>query len=131
MFLILVYGMEVGRANLPTKDSPLLPVGRPKIMWILCALDKPKPFGMWTCQKGNRKDISKNLKIYFGEKASNYLDLLYQWEEILGTILYLFLKIIKKQKKDLSCVRILHLAHRKHNGGDAQGNFMHDYGIVF
>ena len=81
----------------------------------------PKPFGMWTCQRKTEDILAKSLKLFFEKRISNYLDLLDQWEKILSTISLPFLENTQKAQEDLRRVRLLHLAHQKHNGGDAQG----------
>ena len=82
---------------------------------------QPKPFGMWTCQRKTEDILAKSLKLFFRKGVSNYVDLLDQWEEILGAVSLSFLKNTQKAQEDLRRVRLLHLAYEKHNGGDAQG----------
>ncbi len=73
----------------------------------------PKPFGICTCQRKTEEILRKAQEFLFGETSSDYLTLLKYWEE--------YLESPQQAKEDLKRVRLLHLAHEKHNGGDAQG----------
>lgn len=82
---------------------------------------EPKPFGMWTCQRRTEEILAKSLKLFSRKSVSDYLNLLDQWEKILDSSSLAFLENNEKAQEDLRRVRLLHLAHQKHNGGDAQG----------
>lgn len=82
---------------------------------------QPTPFGMWTCQKKTEEILKTGFNVLMKNKAKNYKDLLEQWGHSLENNKFSFLEDIKKAKQDLKHVYLLHLAHEKHNGGDAQG----------
>jgi len=81
----------------------------------------PKPFGMWMCQQQTQRILEESLEKLFDEKAHDYTELLLLWEKYMEKDQLFFITDKGKAKEALKCIRILHLAHTKHNGGDAQG----------
>lgn len=82
---------------------------------------QPSFFGMWTCQKKTQEILEVSLQVLLGKKADNYENLLKEWKFFLENERIHFLEDIKQAKEDLKRLQILHQAHEKHNGGDAQG----------
>ena len=84
---------------------------------------KPAPFGMWTCGKKTQQLLMKGKKYIFGDSGKTFLfeDLLEFWICSLTHINLPFDVSIPDAIDALQKLKILHLAHLQHNGGDATG----------
>jgi hypothetical protein len=84
---------------------------------------RPAPFGMWTCGQKTQHLLMKGKKYIFENSAETFLfeDLIEFWTSSLPHINLPFDVSISDAIDALQKVRILHLAHLQHNGGDATG----------
>ena len=82
---------------------------------------KPRPFGMWTCQKETEKILTNGLWALFQETPGAYRETLKKWEILLENTTFPFLEDSKKAQESVKRVFLLNEAHQAHNGGDAQG----------
>jgi hypothetical protein len=82
---------------------------------------QPQPFGMWTCQKKTEEILKTALPFPLKGKIDGYVNLLNYWINYIKATPPTFLKSSQKSIESLEQVRLLHLAHKNHNGGDSQG----------
>lgn len=83
---------------------------------------EPHFFGMWTSGKMTEDILSKGLDILFNKSTSDFVKLLDTWMQIIQERSLPFVTNIDTIIESLKRLKILHLAHKHHNGGDATGN---------
>lgn len=83
---------------------------------------QPSYFGMWTSGKLTQEILSDGAHLFFQSQEEDFLKLLELWINKLQQISVPFLIDQTLAIESLKRIKILHLAHLKHNGGDATGN---------
>jgi ectoine hydroxylase-related dioxygenase (phytanoyl-CoA dioxygenase family) len=83
---------------------------------------KPSYFGMWTSGELTQEILSQGAHLFFQSKGENFVKLLELWIDKLQQISLPFSLDKGLVIESLKQIKILHLAHLKHNGGDATGN---------
>jgi hypothetical protein len=90
--------------------------------------DKPIPaiepnfFGMWTCGEMTENVLSKGLTILLNKSTSDFVELIDTWMQIIEERSLPFVKDAGSSLESFKKLKILHLAHKNHNGGDATGS---------
>lgn len=82
---------------------------------------KPSYFGMWTSGGLTQKILSQGATFFFQSKETDFLKLLELWIEKIEQASLPFSIDQVLAVESLNRIKILHLAHLKHNGGDATG----------
>lgn len=83
---------------------------------------EPYFFGMWTSGKMTEDILSKGLAILFNRSTSDFVELLDTWIQIIQEKSLPFVTNVGSIFESFKKLKILHLAHKNHNGGDATGN---------
>lgn len=83
---------------------------------------QPSYFGMWTSGELTLKILSEGAAFFFQIKEKDFLKLLELWLEKVEQAYLPFSIDQALAVESLKRIKILHLAHLKHNGGDATGN---------
>lgn len=83
---------------------------------------EPHFFGMWTSGKMTEDILSKGLAILFNKSASDFVELLDTWMQIIQERLLPFQTNVGSSIESFKKLKLLHLAHKNHNGGDSTGN---------
>lgn len=82
---------------------------------------EPGFFGMWTGGKMTEDLLSKGLDILVSKSASGFVELIDTWVQIIQEGSLPFVKDKYSTLESFKNLKILHLAHAHHNGGDATG----------
>jgi len=83
---------------------------------------EPHYFGMWTSGKMTEDILSKGLDVLFNKSTSDFVELLDTWMQIIQERSLPFVTNVGSIFESFKKLKILHLAHKHHNGGDATGN---------
>jgi ectoine hydroxylase-related dioxygenase (phytanoyl-CoA dioxygenase family) len=82
---------------------------------------EPDFFGMWTCGAMTEKLLSQGLKILYNISISNFIKLIDTWTQIIQENTLPFVINVGSTLESFKNLKILHLAHKYHHGGDAIG----------
>lgn len=83
---------------------------------------EPDYFGMWTSGQVTEEILSRGLSELFNKTASDFVELIDTWMELIEQEPSPFVKDKKLTLETFKNLKILHLAHSHHNGGDATGH---------
>lgn len=80
------------------------------------------PFGMWTCQERTQKILTQGSQVLNQKPPKDFTDLLGAWKDYLQFSSVPFtLPFREEALLSLDHLKILNLAHARHDGGDASG----------
>lgn len=82
---------------------------------------EPHAFGMWTCGKVTQELLHQGAKQLYGVEICDFVQLLDLWIAELQKHPAQLSYNTEGAIENLAKIRTLHLAHEKHNGGDATG----------
>lgn len=82
---------------------------------------RPNFFGLWTSGKMTEDLLQKGLRIIFNEVESDFIKLIEIWMCHIQEKSLPFLCDAERALECLRALKIIHLAHTAHNGGDAPG----------
>lgn len=78
-------------------------------------------FGLWTSGKMTEELLSEGLRILFQKSGLDFLSLVEMWQHFIREKSLSFLPHPNAASEALKKLKILHLAHTHHQGGDATG----------
>lgn len=84
------------------------------------------PFGMWTCQEVTQNILMQGGTLLIQQTPWDFVDLLELWATYLRQQEVPFKISVEKAVLSLERLKTLHLAHLKHDGGDASGTLYKD-----
>ena len=91
-----------------------------KFKQLIPAID-PNFFGLWTSGKMTEDLLAEGLSVLFKRSEADFIKLLDVWMQYLQESSLPFLVDVSSALASFKDLKILHLAHTHHNGGDAVG----------
>lgn len=88
---------------------------------------EPKFFGLWTCGKMTEDLLAEGLSVLFRRSEPDFIRLLDIWMQYLHESSLPFLIDMSSALASFKDLKILHLAHIHHNGGDAVGTVYRNF----
>jgi ectoine hydroxylase-related dioxygenase (phytanoyl-CoA dioxygenase family) len=92
---------------------------------------EPDFFGLWTSGKMTEDLLAEGLSVLFRRSEADFIKLLDVWMQYLQESSLPFVIDISSALESFKNLKILHLAHIHHNGGDAIGTVYRNFWEIF